>query len=253
MTKINWGEMDIGGPRHYFREGLIVSFVRKVMNSGLILDAGCGGGSLSIRLAKAGFRVEAIDECSRFVEISQEKVNTSGMRDFIHVDKGDVKETRFLDETFDGVVCGEVLEHVEDDLSVIKEFNRGLKMGGVCVITVPANPRYWDLADIWAGHRRRYTKKHIVSLFNKRGFRVEKVDYWGFPIMFLYHKIIFLTWLKKVMNKNIERRKKDLVTKLGMNKYLSAFIASIFRLDCFFSKLPLGIGMILRARKIRNL
>jgi len=51
-------------------------------------------------------------------------------------------------ESFDSVLCTEVLEHVPDSLSVMREFHRILVHGGRVLITVPmfwpAHEQPWD-------------------------------------------------------------------------------------------------------------
>ena len=47
---------------------------------------------------------------------------------------------------FDGVVCSEVLEHLDDDLAAMHELGRVLKPGGALAVTVPClnYPGLWD-------------------------------------------------------------------------------------------------------------
>lgn len=51
----------------------------------------------------------------------------------------DVAEMPLADETFDVVMCTEVLEHVPDPARVIRELSRVLKRGGTLVVTAPFN------------------------------------------------------------------------------------------------------------------
>ena len=41
------------------------------------------------------------------------------------------------DESFDAVLCSEVLEHVNDPVAAIKEIDRVLKVGGIMLLTAP--------------------------------------------------------------------------------------------------------------------
>jgi|UniRef100_A0A7V6DR55 SAM-dependent methyltransferase len=50
---------------------------------------------------------------------------------------GDARTIPFADQTFDGVLCSQVLEHVDRPERVIQEMSRILKPGGVGLISVP--------------------------------------------------------------------------------------------------------------------
>lgn len=85
------------------------------------------------------------------------------------------------DGAFDAAICSEVLEHLDDDVSALREVTRVLRPGATVAITVPnANyPFWWDpinktlerltgrhihrgpLAGIWAGHVRLYTPEQL--------------------------------------------------------------------------------------------
>lgn len=99
----------------------------------------------------------------------------------------------YPDDTFDGVILSEVLEHIDDDVAGLREIYRVLKPGGVVAITVPhANyPFWWDpinkmletifnthisqgpLAGIWANHVRLYTMDELRAGVLAAGFEVE--------------------------------------------------------------------------------
>jgi len=236
-----------------YREALIVDFIKEVLSEGIILDAGCGDGSLSISLAKYGFKVKSIDLSSGFVAMLKDKAERAHLSEHIYANHDDIINLEFPDNSFDGIVCGEVLEHVSEDKKAVTEFNRVLKKGGICVITVPINPQLWDIWDVVAGHVRRYSKNELINLFQENGFLVEKLHFWGFPLMWLYHKTIFLFWVKMMKRKNDYERDKSTFTKIGKNSLVSLLIAHIFKIDNLFSWLPWGIGVVLRARKVKSL
>jgi ubiquinone/menaquinone biosynthesis C-methylase UbiE len=49
----------------------------------------------------------------------------------------DIRQLPFRNETFDGVLCIEVLEHVPDPSQAVSELHRVLRPGGVMLLTVP--------------------------------------------------------------------------------------------------------------------
>lgn len=77
--------------------------------------------------------------------------------------------TPFHDDTFDGVVINEVLEHIYRDVDALGEIRRILKPDGTLIVTVPCSPRQ-DRPEF---HVRIHTPRTIVRLLNAAGFRVE--------------------------------------------------------------------------------
>ena len=56
LTPHEWGEgPDPHGPRHDYRESLMMRRVRRLAPRGHVLNAGAGAGSLTMRLLDAGY------------------------------------------------------------------------------------------------------------------------------------------------------------------------------------------------------
>ena len=71
------------------------------------------------------------------------------------------------DNTFDGIVCIAVLEHVDAPHTVVSEFYRVTKPGGYVVASVPfLQPEHKVPTDF-----RRYTKDGLKLLFEDVGFQ----------------------------------------------------------------------------------
>ncbi len=251
IKETEWGSMEIGGPRHAFREELMFKAFQKRLRGGRVLDAGCGSGSMLLRLLKDGYEVAGVDMSERFVDMVRDKLRDSGYNGDIK--KGSITDLPFPSDSFDGVIAGEVLEHVEDDAVAVKELWRILKRSGVCAVSVPANPGLWDESDDWAGHKRRYTKEALVHLFEGCGFSVEDVFFWGFPLVRLWNRFVFMGWLrggKGAADSKIDpliRHKTGF--KAGLKGLLIKTISFTFRFDNLFNSLPYGTGLILVARK----
>ena len=72
------------------------------------------------------------------------------------------------DGELDGIMCTEVIEHVEDPQSAVRELARVSKLGGLLYLTAPMS---------WALHYQphdyfRYTKYGLSSMLERDGFRV---------------------------------------------------------------------------------
>lgn len=117
----------------------------------------------------------------------------------------------YPDNTFDGVILSEVLEHLDDDVAGLKEAWRVLKPGGIAAITVPnANyPFWWDpinktletlfgthirsgpLAGIWANHVRLYTRDQLEQSVQAAGFRIDEVRAFTHDAFPFIHNIVY--------------------------------------------------------------
>ena len=94
-----------------------------------VLDVGCGGGLFTEELARLGCRVAGVDLSRRSIEVAQQHAEQKGLTIMYHVASGD--QLPFYDNTFDLVVCCDVIEHVNDVSLVISESARVLKSGGM--------------------------------------------------------------------------------------------------------------------------
>jgi SAM-dependent methyltransferase len=92
-----------------------------------------------------------------------------GKRNLPNLFIGDItKKIKFKDKSFDGVVMGEIMEHLIDDTAALKEIRRVLKDDGYLVITVPFFQDYPE----W--HVRIHGPNSMRKLLESQGFVVKK-------------------------------------------------------------------------------
>lgn len=250
VRRFNWGkDEDALGPRNYFRETLIVQNLQEFIKKGVILDAGCGGGTLAIRLAEKGYKVFCIDDSFESIGKLKEKIKLRGLEKFINVQKGSILKLPYTSEMFDGIVCGEVLEHIDNDEIAIGELGRVLKSKGVCVASVPAKMNKWDIVDFISDHKRRYSKEELTIKFLSAKFKVLKGFYYGFPLSDFWHRYFFIPYLLGKCGSSMEKK----VSKPAVLKYNSERITKIlsylFYLDKLFTFTNLGNGIIFVTKK----
>ncbi len=92
-----------------------------------LLDIGAGEGALSKRLLDAGYQVEACElytEQFKLTEVPCHEVDLN-------------KPWPFEDNSVDGIIAVELVEHIEDHLSMFEEAARVLKPGGRLLFTTP--------------------------------------------------------------------------------------------------------------------
>ena len=148
-----------------------------------VLDVGCGGGILSEEFAKIGCRVTGIDPSAPSLETARKHAAMQGLVIEYHQACGE--NIPFDANSFDVVICCDVLEHVDDLEKTIHEVARVLKPGGMfCYDTInrtedsrkanifaaqdfaltsffPRNTHVWD---------KFITPEELLSLYEKVGF-----------------------------------------------------------------------------------
>lgn len=154
-----------------------------------IVDVGGGNGYTTIKAEEAGYTV-ALMEPSREACVNAKK------RGLTRIFCGTLDEEGIVDDTIEGVICLDVLEHIEDDRAFIKLINKKLIKGGVCLITVPAFMALWSSEDVEAGHFRRYKCEDLEKIAEAGGFDVIYINYF---MSFLYLPILlFRVGLEKL-------------------------------------------------------
>ena len=192
----DWGSApELYGPRHDYREALVLRRLLPILPGPDVLNAGAGAGSLTHRLLEAGCTVTSIDASAELCRrLAAELAETAGAGP---VHERDVTDTGLPAGAFDGVVCAEVLEHIDDDRAAIGELARVLRPGGLLLVTVPADPFRYDWVDLWAGHRRRYEPADLAQKLSAEGFEGVEVGGWGFPLSAAYHRWVYRPALRR--------------------------------------------------------
>ncbi len=67
----------------------------------------------------------------------------------------------------------DVLEHVHDDASVVRELGRVVGTGGWLVLSTPLHARWWHEYDRAVGHARRYEPRALIDLLQNGGFQLQ--------------------------------------------------------------------------------
>ena len=143
---------------------------------GEVLDVGCGQSPYRFLLNAEQTKYYGIDitEASRF------KYNNPDVTYF------NGQDIPFGDEKFDGLICTEVLEHVENYQKLVDEMYRVMKTGSTGLITVPWSARYhyipWDFF--------RYTPSSLKTMFAK--FSEAKITNRGTDVTVIANKVIVM-------------------------------------------------------------
>lgn len=151
-----------------------------------ILEVGCGEGRFGAELKRVRLESNVVVEITG-IEIDREQAERAKDR-LDHVIACDVeRENSGLgQQTFDCILCNDVLEHLVSPARVLEELRSLLRPGGYLVASIP-NVRYWGvIKDLlfnaeWryvqegvldATHLRFFTFKSIRRLFQDAGYEV---------------------------------------------------------------------------------
>lgn len=199
-----------------------------------ILDIGCGRGFYVVMCSKLlpTSEIHGIDPNPEYISKTTKITETYKN---IKIKKGSVYSIPFEDNTFDAIICSEVMEHLDDEKSALSEIKRVLKKSGQLYITVPSSkfPIFWDplnwflmkffkthvkkdiwwLAGIWADHERLYTVESLHSLIKNSGYKINKSETilhhcWPFTHFVLYaigKNIIEILKIEEFSRFNIEK------------------------------------------------
>lgn len=195
-----------------------------------LLDIGAGSGFFAAELSKS---IPITDPCL---------VDLNYVQAYSVEDLGGLRLHRYQSaqtisgQTFSIVLMNDVLEHVVDDESLLKQGLTLLSDGGVLIITVPAHPFMWSSHDERLLHYRRYTKTALDGLISRAG--ATKLE-----LRFFFNALLVPAYVVRVLLPKLTRFSR--AGSVGLPKPLEAIL---FRLALIGSKsrrgLPFGLSLL---------
>lgn len=145
---------------------LIANFNRTLLeeirkrNPKTILDVGCGEGFTLDLIEKEGIKakLEGVDFLKTAIDIGKKE------RPHLNLKVGTIYDLPYKDNTFDMVICSEVLEHLEDPKKALDELQRVTKK--YVVLSVPNEP-WFMLANFLRGKN-----------WSRFGNDIEHINHW---------------------------------------------------------------------------
>lgn len=176
-----------------------------------VLDVGAGSGFFSKRLLCAGLCQRAV--C---VDMAYETdwTETHCSRQIAFLRNADRV-------TQDLVLMMDVIEHVDDDVGLIRAYTDRMPRGGILLVTVPAFKFLWSGHDVFLEHKRRYTLAGLHRTIHKAGLDVIQSRYF-FSILFPAICAMRLAGRLKLAYSSLEPRSDLRVHSDWMNGFLLA-------------------------------
>lgn len=185
----------------------IVMHALDIRHTDRVLDVGCSDGYLLERLMDG-----AKFATGTGVDISELSVQTarSLVRRYANISfcQGYADALPLGNETFDKIICNEVIEHVPDDLGTLKELWRVCAPGGLVYVTgpnsfhdmLPLFVRHCRRVDEMEGHLRRYSAEEFRRLAEAAGFELVRLQYNAFLASYCWYAgVIYNTPLKNAL------------------------------------------------------
>jgi 2-polyprenyl-3-methyl-5-hydroxy-6-metoxy-1,4-benzoquinol methylase len=160
----------------------MVQFLPNTINKSL--EVGCSRGNFS-KFLKSKYKNYTVG-----IEIDLNSAEiASSILDDVFVGDAIQNLKKISDESFDLIICNDILEHIIDEKVFLQNLVRILERNGTLIFSIP-NVRYWHnvlnflIKKDWhyvshgildSTHVRFYTKKSIIRLFESIGLNVVKI------------------------------------------------------------------------------
>jgi 2-polyprenyl-3-methyl-5-hydroxy-6-metoxy-1,4-benzoquinol methylase len=182
-----YGEAAEGNPANVYRHRLILGLLGPLRRGETLLDIGSGQGEFAIAFKRLHPETDVwgVEFSALGVQRSQKSAATQGVdakfvrRDLlapVQLEEGQPAATY--------AVCSEVLEHVEDPTTLMRNAVSLLAPGAKLVVTVPGGPR--SAFDRHIGHWRHFDAITLRQVLTDAGLHVDRIQRAGFPGFNLY-------------------------------------------------------------------
>ncbi|MDP8267726.1 MAG: class I SAM-dependent methyltransferase [Candidatus Tenebribacter davisii] len=139
-------------------------------------DAGAGFGQYSYFILKhfKKVKIHAVDLKTDYMDSFAHYAQKTGWQNF-NAQQADLTEY-IPEEKFDLIIAIDILEHIEDDEQVLRNFRKALEKDGKLIISSPSN--FDESAKFTAEHvRPGYSKEDICSKLIRAGFKIDSFEY----------------------------------------------------------------------------
>jgi SAM-dependent methyltransferase len=208
-------------------------------NVGSFLEIGCGTGFVLSGIAQTLPAVRLVGS-----EIFCQGLNFAARRlPKVELMQMDARNIPYSSE-FDVIGTFDVLEHILEDHTVLREIYKALIPGGGMLVTVPQHRFLWSAADESAHHVRRYAAKELR----------EKVERAGFDVLRMTSFVSFL--LPLMLASRLRKRKNspdEATSELTLPPLLDYLLEIVMRVEIALIRagvnFPAGGSLLLIARK----
>ncbi len=214
-----------------------------------VLDAGSGFGQHTYYLQSlfpnatiegVDLKQEQIDDCNMFFS----KAGKKNVR-FLYADL-----THYTPkQKYDLIVCVDVMEHIEDDVSVFNNFGKIINDGGLLLISTPSDK---GGSDVHHEHEDSFIDEHVRDGYNKEDMiqKLKKAGFRDISVAYSYGKFGSIAWRLSMKYPIVMLNKSKLFFVILPVYYLITFpFAFLFNAIDTGRTNKTGTGLIVKAIK----
>ena len=214
-----------------YNNAIVEDCINYQPNFDTIVDYGAGIGTLALIFRE---KYNKSPLCIEIDSVNIKYLKERNFRFFQNIDE--------IAQPIDLIFSSNVLEHIKDDLKILKIMRMKLKDDGKLFLYVPANMILWTKLDDIVGHYRRYDRNSLKKLCKNAGFRIEKI-YYADSLGF------FITIIWKLLDKFLNK-------SLPSNSALTFYDKFVFPISRFLDKVGLkyfiGKNILIKATKLNR-
>lgn len=224
------------------RNRVLVSLLEQFLpRPAKILDVGCGTGYVLRGMAGLpGLQLVGADYYLEGLRFAKQRVPSA---QFVQLD---ILKMPFA-ESFEAIGAFDVLEHIEDDETAIRQIHRALKPGGLVFLSVPQHPFLWSGEDTAAQHQRRYARKGLDEKLRSAGFKIV------FQTSFVFALLPMLFLARLIPVREDPAASVEIPIGLELPRVVDRCLETVMRLDEWAIRraisLPCGGSLMVVARK----
>ncbi len=207
------------------------------------LEIGCGTGDFIRQIVEIG-NLEITGSEIYLKGLLYAKKNLPNI-DFIQFDI----TQGVIGEEFDLIVAFDVIEHIENDVAAISNIHRMLRKGGNLIVTVPQHMFLWGALDEIVKHKRRYSRRELLTKLQENGFDISYATsflFVLFPLMLIYR--MFDKGRVQLKSDEVELEKRVKFSNV-LNSVFDLFMRVDEALIRLGISLPFGGTLVVVARK----
>jgi SAM-dependent methyltransferase len=249
MSPDEYAKLDQVDREHWFYCGkrtIVQHWIDRYLSlssSDLLVDAGCGTGTLLIEMASR-CQVIGLDGYEESITRARPRVEAVGGKVLI----ANLEQIDLPDGCAAVVTALDVLEHLDDDVAALHEITRLLRPAGLLIVTVPALPFLWSDWDEALHHRRRYTRKQFLALIQQPGLEVLRCVYFN-TVVFPFVALIRMS--RKLWSPIPGReRAEDRIPSPWLNSLLFQALVKPACWQWFHP--PIGVALLAVIRRVGN-
>ena len=150
-----------------------------------------------------------------------------------------------FESEFDLVGAFDVIEHIEQDETVLTRVHRALVKDGGLLLTVPQHPWMWSQQDEHACHVRRYTSRDLREKLERAGFHIE--------LMTSFVSVLLPLMYATRRRARVPEEEYDLTAEMRLHPFINDAMRAVMGVERGLIKaglkFPLGGSLLVVARK----